>query len=100
GGAGAGGEISTEAKQTMNTTLTSSGALTPFYIVARAAGLETWALQKLVPEGLLGNPAFVDNSEAVTKLTPAGIAELARAVERRGYAVMAHSLRVLARERA
>lgn len=78
----------------------TAGALTPFYIVARAAGLETWALQKLLPEGFLGNPEFVDLSQSVTHLTPAGILELSKAVDKRGYAVMSHSLRVLARDRA
>ena len=86
------------ARDDLMNTLTHSGALTPFYLVARAAGLEAWALQKLLPDGFLNNPAYCVPAP-VTEITPAGVDELARAVEKRGYAVMAHSLRVLAREK-
>ncbi len=87
------------AKDFMSTqNLNTAGALTPFYVVARAAGLETWALQKLVPDGFLTNPKFCVPGP-VTQITPEGVAELAQVVERRGYAVMAHSLRVLARDK-
>jgi hypothetical protein len=78
--------------------LNTAGALTPFYVVARAAGLETWALQKLVPDGFLDDARYCVPGP-VTQITPEGVAELARVVEKRGYAVMAHSLRVLAREK-
>jgi hypothetical protein len=74
----------------MNTTITSAGAVTPFAKVARAAGLEEWALRKLLADA---GPSLL-----LECLTPDNILEVGRIAEKRGYAVMAHSLRVLARQ--
>jgi hypothetical protein len=82
---------------------TTAGALTPFYLVARAAGLESWALEKLAHDAATGgfmlNDKFVVRAENIQQVTPEGILELSRAAEKKGYAVMAHSLRVLARDK-
>lgn len=79
----------------MNSTIVSAGALTPFAVVARAAGLEEWALRKLEPEGFRSEENVRELGDT-THLTVAGIRALAEAVRTRGYAVRAHSLRVLA----
>jgi hypothetical protein len=78
--------------------IVSPGALTPFAVVARAAALEEWALQKLEPEGFR-TEVHVRELDGKTLVTIEGIRCLARAVERRGYTIMAHSLRVLANQK-
>lgn len=80
----------------MNTAIISPGASAPYHFVARAAGLEEWALAKLEPEGFRTAENIVW-ANGIEQLTPAGILELADVLERRGYAARAHTLRVLAR---
>jgi hypothetical protein len=85
------------AKDFMSTAIApTAGALTPFVVVAREAGLESWALAKLEPDGF--REAHVTEQGGVSYVTPDGIAALAQSAEKKGYAVMAHSLRVLARQ--
>ena len=79
------------------TTAALPGAVAPYYVVAREAGLEGWALAKLEPDGFRV-PEHVQQVDGITYLTAEGVQVLAKAVEQRGYAVMAHSLRVLARD--
>jgi hypothetical protein len=76
-----------------------AGALTPLSWVARAVGLEVWAVEKLMPEDFRSAENF-QTVKDVPCLTVAGLRVLSAAVERRGYAVMANELRVLANERA
>ena len=60
-------------------------------VVAKAANLEPWAVQKLLVDAF----GFPECAEAVALDVPQ-LRWLAGHVEKRGYAVMAHSLRVLA----
>lgn len=75
----------------MNTNPTvSSGALIPLAVVAKAANLEVWAVEKLLVDALPGQ------SGTASTMSLEHVRTLARHVEKRGFAVMAHSLRVLA----
>lgn len=66
----------------------------PLAVVARSANLEAWAVEKLATEAEIAG--FAAGGAWSVEMVQA----LARAVDKRGFVLMAHSLRVLARQSA
>lgn len=77
--------------------LITSQTLLPYGHVAQAAGLEAWALRRLEPDDFRG-PENCREVGEVCYLTVAGVRVLAERLKRRGYAIKAHALTVLANQ--